>query len=337
MEKAEDDTRAVAVAGLGWRVVYLLRKAPWVREVPVAAFAMENDLIAYPMVLDTYRTCVVRVRESAEYAIAAPGEPAAQFVDEAKERARAHRKWLRDTREQRMEEKRLQELVREMRRQQSEFEATSRLVPARHPAAALCERHRFVAWDAEQEAARLALVWFLVEHCDVRAGTEVSRAEFSRRFESFHGAYGLGGPTQAKLLAYLRQLRGVETLKYKGRVDGWSGLGLRDTVPDEACRPTDAEPVVETVRAAVGVFKEHCLRRAPSGTGGVPHSRMLIGFRAWCIGYRFRPLGSRDLIQALRGPLKLGKKDASGERVWEGVYLSMPQPGQRVLGRRPRR
>lgn len=149
----------------GWRVVHFLRKPPWVREEPIAAFLVDGDGLGHPMVRDKYRSFVVPLNTKDEFVIAAPGEPAETFVEDARQRAREHRQWLRETREKRKTEREIQQLRWELYRRARDFEASGRVVPRGHPAEALFSAFSLLHRGTEEAASRIALAWFLVEHC----------------------------------------------------------------------------------------------------------------------------------------------------------------------------
>jgi hypothetical protein len=77
------------------------------------------------------------------------------------------------------------------------------------------------------------------------------------------------------------------------------------------------------------VTKAHAWQRE-----GIPQTRMLATFRAWCMSYRVRPLQARALSPVVLLSRRTG---AESERVYEGVDVNMPNVGQRVLRPAPRR
>ncbi len=330
---SEKAPAAVTPAPSGWRVVYFLRKVPWVREEPIAAFCIEDGDLGYPMVLDRYRSFVVKVDEKSEYAIAAPGEAAERFVDEAKESARQHRAWLRATRDKRKQEREAEQVLREFAARKAAFEASGRQIPSGHPARSVLGRLSWGLRRDEDDAAAVGLVWFLVDHCEFASGEEVVRTAFEKRLGEFLGAYDLEMPAPALIAKLMGKVKGVEPVRSKGKIDGWTGLKFRRTPPAEACVPDPDD--YNHREAAAGVFIAHCIRRnlGGAGPGASPH-RMLVVYRAWCIGYRLRPWSFKELARALRPWVSQArKKNADGERPFEGVYLQLPEPGQRVLGR----
>ena len=331
-EKAAPKPVPVGTAAAGWRVIYFLRKDPWVREEPVAAFHMDNPYLAYPMVREAGQRFIQKVDTEDDYALAAPGEPAEAFIEEAKESARQHRAWLAVTREKRKEERETQKRAWEYRRQMEEYEATGRSIPADHPARPLLEGRSLLSRAREEDAPSYALAWFLAWHAAFSTDGEVARSKFEDRFGSFLTAYELPRPDSATLLRLMQRVKHIETFKYKGKVDGWKGLCLRDDAAEEA-RPLDPDtPEARSVAAAV--FRAHCIAKAQSWqTWGVPQSGMLTAFRVWCIGYRLQPWPAREILPHVRPWAQLSKTpDArTGERQFEGVVVSLPKPGERTL------
>ncbi len=333
---SDDDTNpkpmAIGVAGPGWRVVYLLRKPPWVREEPIAAFQMEGAFFAYPMVRPEGHGFIQRVDKDEDYEIAAPGQPAEAFVEEAKLSARQHRAWLVATREKRKEEREARQAVWEDRRKAEQYEATGRPFPADHPAAPLLEEGRFASRVTDDEAARIGLAWFLAEHTSFSADAEVARDAFEKRLGSFLDLYEIKRPDAAMLPRLMQRVKRIETFKYRGKVDGWRGLSLRDDGPEEA-RPLDPDdPEARSVAATV--FRAHCMAKAEEWqTLGVPQSSMLAAFRVWCIGFRLKPWLPRDVYSHLMPWARLPRTADSrtGERHFEGVVVQLPKPGQSVL------
>lgn len=331
-DQPEKPAPVAAPAAAGWRVVYFLRKPPWVREEPIATFVMDGEHLAFPMVRGKHRTFVVRVDKDEEHVIAAPGEPAEAFVEEAKESARQHRAWLDSTREERKREREIEKLVAEMKRRAEEFEATGRTIPPDHPARGVHDGGSLILrLSSDDHATPLALTWFLVEHCEFAPTLEVVRSAFEQRFGAFLDAYQLPRPDSAALLRHMHRVEKIESFRAKGKVDGWRGFGFVKSPPREAYLPETDEYDAEA--AISRVFIAHCVRKAHDWQkDGVPQHRMVSMFRAWCIGYRVKPLGPRELARLLSPNVSLGKKSgAEGERVYEGVQVRPPKPGDRVL------
>jgi hypothetical protein len=321
-------------AAWGWRVIYFLHRPPWVREEPIAAFYAEEHG-AYPMVRGSFETLVVKVDRKTPYIIAAPGEPAESFVERAKEHERQHRRWLTKTREKRKEERRFQAIVREQNQRELLFERSGRTVAPGHPARGLF-RHRFCISDAEfgLAASHIALAWFVAEHCVFGQEYEVSATVFRQRLVEFIDAYELPHLEPGAVTRALR-LNGVESLKVKGKVEGWKGLALRTDPPLEACLPAEGEDTFRFRLTASSVFASHCIQRTRGhDRGTVSQQTMLMVFRTWCIRYRLKPWTSKELARELkiyapltptRGPL--------ADRTYQQVHVRFPTPDQSGLDR----
>lgn len=283
---------AVAPAADGWRVIYFLRKAPWVREEPVGAFRV-GEHFATPMVRENLGTVLVDVDEKrTPYALAAPGEPATAFVEQAREHDREHRKWLAATRETRAQEKRIEKLRWDFRRECAEFEKSGRAIAGEHPARKVFDGFGLLR-HLEKEAPIVGLAWFLAEHCAVGEGHEVALSAFRERLTAFLGAYDLPVP-DAGTLSRAMSRTDLEPLKYKGKNDGWTGLSIRSDEPEEACLPAEGTDAFHFRNVASSVFLAHCVRRSDHG-GHTTQTEMLLAFRAWCIRYRIRPWAPREL------------------------------------------
>lgn len=331
----EGATTVAAVAAEGWRVVHLLRKAPWIRAEPIAAFQTDGRDSALPLVLDPRdRTRVVKV-DGNNYRIAAPGESAAQFVDDAIEAARQHRAWLRATRDQRREEKRVEQGAWEYRRRCEEFERGGRVLSQNHPAKAIFNSTWLVFGEEAmtKAATRIGLGWFLAEHCVFRPSAEIALSVLRQRLDELLRAYDLPRFDAASLSRSMR-IEGLEPIRYRGKIDGWKGIELIDTPPDEAL-PAD-EPAWKTNGVASTVFAWHCLRRE-DGARDINQATMLAAYRAWCIRFRIRPVDPKELSQLLRTNVSMTRTGPHADRVYQGVRVRMPEPNQLAFDRRARR
>lgn len=312
----------------GWRVIYFLNRSPWVREEPVGAFRV-HEHHATPMIREKGSTSLVDVDEDrTPYALAHPGEPASAFIEQAKEHVREHKRWLKQTREKRAEEKKIQLARIKFNNDCAEFERAGREIPHNHPAHSIFPKF---SWhiDIVKEAGFVSLAWFLSQHCFVDQNQEVALDPFKERLSAFLASYELptlGGP----LLVRAMGKTGLESLKHRGKIDGWKGIGLRDVPSDEEASPPEGTDESRYRQIASSVFAAHCIERSRF-EGSTSYSKMLLVFRCWCIRFRVQPFSARDFTQAIRLHAPLSRSaGSSGEREFQGVVVSLPRPDRFV-------
>ncbi len=144
---------------------------------------------------------------------------------------------------------------------------------------------------------------------------------------SFLAAYDLP-MLKGGFLSRAMRSAGFEPLKYRGKIDGWTGIALQESVPAEAVEARQGEDAFRQRSVIGGVFTAHCLRKARF-EGAATQTRMLTAFRCWCIRFRLKPLSAKELARELRIQAPLSRSAGrSGEREYEGVSVTMPRPDE---------